>query len=597
MVADAPLATLLRLANKSLVKQTAAGRYTLHEVVRWFAFEKLTASPEVSAVYHRFEDYYASFLRAREDQLRGASQGQALDEIGDEMDNIRVAWARCAAAAKVAPLESMLQSLYTFLCCAPVCSRGEQLFSQTVAALRPSVAATITPDIRGVYAKVVSRQAYCNFYLDRYEMAGAPLMESLVIFDELGEQREEAIGYSYLGHIARNQGDFSDARLMYEKSLMLFRALDNPRSVAVALNDLAEFLWLEGDVEAARALYEESLPVFERLGDQNAVAHIQRSLGRCAAAQGDIEGANALYERSLTTHRALDNPNAVANTLHHVGLLHLQLGEYAEASRNLETSLQDFRAIAERNGTALVLADLAEISLARGNHQDAETSYQEALTIAREIGNGRLEADVIARLGDVKLLMGDTQAAEWLFEESLGMAERLKYTQGVAYAHQRQGYLAHSRGHHEEARRRFEESHTLYRNNHILRGKAVALAGLGQVAVTHEPQEAAKHFLDALTTAVEGRTDVVTLSVLVAVAAFLQTQGQKEQALRCLALPLHHPAATRETRNDAERLEAVLIAELSTDVQSKASEKDEDLRLINAVSQATGILNTTFEPL
>lgn len=358
----------------------------------------------------------------------------------------------------------------------------------------------------------------------------------------------------------------------------------------MALDDLAEFLWLEGDADTSRKLYEESLPVFEGLGDQSAVAHAQRGLARCMAVQGDIEKASVLFERSLATHRLLDNPNAVANTLHHIGQLHLQLGEYDDAERHLETSLQAFRVMAERNGTALVLAALAEVALARGDHRSAETFYQEGLTIAREIGNGRLEADVIAGLGDLKLLTGEMRVAEQLFIETLDMSERLKYAQGVAYARQRQGYLAYSRGDYEEASLRFEESFTLYRDNQLWRGRAAVLTGLGRTAGYRDPSKAAKYFRDALVTTLKRRTDAVTLNVLVDIAAFLIKRSRKEQALRCLALSLHHFAATYETRFKAEKLGPVLFPGVPGYGLDKAVEENAALLLIETASEAIDML-------
>ncbi len=70
-VADAPLAVLLALLNKSLLRQTPTGRYELHELVRQYAEEKLREHPNTCLqLQTRHARYYAAFLQEREAGIR-----------------------------------------------------------------------------------------------------------------------------------------------------------------------------------------------------------------------------------------------------------------------------------------------------------------------------------------------------------------------------------------------------------------------------------------------------------------------------------------------------------------------------------------------
>ena len=94
-VAGAGLPMLMALAAKSLVQRVDAGRYTLHELVRQYAQERLTGSPAWTTVRDRHLAYIAGLAETARDELYGAEQRQWLERLELEHDNMRVAleWA------------------------------------------------------------------------------------------------------------------------------------------------------------------------------------------------------------------------------------------------------------------------------------------------------------------------------------------------------------------------------------------------------------------------------------------------------------------------------------------------------------------------
>ena len=92
-VAGATLPVLSMLVDKSLVHSEAGGRFQIHELLRQYAAEQLSASQGVETqVFDLHCDYFADFLYRRNDDLVGTRQGNAIPEITADLDNIRAMW-------------------------------------------------------------------------------------------------------------------------------------------------------------------------------------------------------------------------------------------------------------------------------------------------------------------------------------------------------------------------------------------------------------------------------------------------------------------------------------------------------------------------
>ncbi|MGP4098133.1 ATP-binding protein [Nonomuraea sp. KM90] len=80
---------LVLLVDQSMIELTPAGRYTIHPLVQQFAAARL---PECSPVRARHAAHFARLLDRHAPALHDASDTEATDVLGAEMDNIRLAW-------------------------------------------------------------------------------------------------------------------------------------------------------------------------------------------------------------------------------------------------------------------------------------------------------------------------------------------------------------------------------------------------------------------------------------------------------------------------------------------------------------------------
>ncbi len=109
--------------------------------------------------------------------------------------------------------------------------------------------------------------------------------------------------------------------------------LGDRAAVARALSNLANVVKLQGDYAQARSLYEECLSIFTELGDRTGMAWSLNHQGDMARSQGDPAGARALYEQSLATFRELGDRWGIAGSLVDLGNLTRDQKEYALAPR------------------------------------------------------------------------------------------------------------------------------------------------------------------------------------------------------------------------------------------------------------------------
>ena len=92
-VAGATLTVLAGLADKSLLRMDATGRYDLHELVRQYAEDKLTKAGEISNTTQRHLAYFMKLAEAGEAHAYGREQVIWYDRLEVEMDNLRAALA------------------------------------------------------------------------------------------------------------------------------------------------------------------------------------------------------------------------------------------------------------------------------------------------------------------------------------------------------------------------------------------------------------------------------------------------------------------------------------------------------------------------
>jgi tetratricopeptide (TPR) repeat protein len=384
-VTQDPLPVLAALCDKSLLRRDPAGRYSLHELLRQYAQDKLGADPEeLARAQARHCEYYVGFIAAREDALNDARQDEARREIAAEADNLRAVWGWAVAQQRPAVLEPALEGLRVFLELAGWYSEAISLFGVAAEAERASAG-----DASPLYGRLLARQAWFYHRLDQFGAARPLLERSLAIFRDAQPAlpAEEALCQQCLANMARAVGDFAQSTAHARQSLALHRTTGNPRYIAASINTLAVAHAERGEFEEAQRLHAEGLALRRELGDRRGVATALVNLGFMALGQGRYVEVKTFEREALTLFRELGFPMGEAVALNNWGVACYLLGEYAEARPLLVDCLAVCREFGHRHIAAHALATLGGVAGALGEYRAAWEHTREALQIAQEVGS------------------------------------------------------------------------------------------------------------------------------------------------------------------------------------------------------------------
>jgi tetratricopeptide (TPR) repeat protein len=163
----------------------------------------------------------------------------------------------------------------------------------------------------------------------------------------------------------------------------------------------------QGEYEEARRLYNESLVIKERLGDQGGRASTLHQLGMMAQAQGEYEGARRLYNESLAVFERLGSQGGRASTLHALGNIAYQQGEYEEARRLYGEVLIVFERLGNQGGRASTLGQLGLLAHQQRDYPSAVQYTAQALTIFERLRSPSRDT-ALRELAKLRAELGET---------------------------------------------------------------------------------------------------------------------------------------------------------------------------------------------
>jgi DNA-binding SARP family transcriptional activator/predicted ATPase/Tfp pilus assembly protein PilF len=411
---------LSALATRSLLQPVRLNRYEMLEVLRQYAAETLSASRQEQATRDRHCEYYARLLQQREEQLKGGKQAQTLDELGEEMGNIRAAWHWAVQHGKTRPLGQAWSCLARFYEMRTWFQEGMDMFANALEKLQENE----TLDARKMEAELVVAQVRAGLgaltaRCGHYPQGKALLEVSLAEFHRLAARQETAFALNHLGIIAWAQGEYAEAQQLYRESLTIRQELGDAWGMAASLNNLGGVTYFLGEYAQAKRLLEEGLEICARIDDQFGKARSLNMLGVLTDALGEYESAQHYYEQSLAICREMGDRQGVAHTLNNLGVIAETLNILTDAQHFYEESLTIHRETGDRRGIAITLDNLGEVAHRLGNDRQARQHLEESLNIFKELGDQWGIADVARNLGEVTGTLGEESESQTYFRQAL----------------------------------------------------------------------------------------------------------------------------------------------------------------------------------
>ncbi|HKS27676.1 MAG TPA: protein kinase [Pyrinomonadaceae bacterium] len=312
------LEALGSLVEKSLLRQReqedGEARFTMLEVVREYALERLEASGEAEAVRLRFARYFMQMAEESEADIRSGNQ---------------VAWARRLTREH----ENLLAALSILLDAEP----------------------------RDGAAFVASVQSYWTVLDYSYSERREWLARAL----EAGEL-PPVLRARLLNGLTRCEARLgrSGAAVMYgREAVKAARASGDKAVLGVALGGFGNALSVAGDLSAAREVFEEYAEIADEIGSAHSLSVALGCLGEVARMTGDLKAASSYYEQALNAggRHVSSIPNGI--TLANLGGISLEQGDFAAASGYYRESLAIAAELENRLWTAIALDGLAAVAL------------------------------------------------------------------------------------------------------------------------------------------------------------------------------------------------------------------------------------------
>lgn len=244
-------------------------------------------------------------------------------------------------------------------------------------------------------------------------------------FARMGPTHEAARAAYGVGIALARMGKADDACEYYGQALSLWSDAQDHGNVALTLNNIGYIRSFQGDFEQARSLFEEGLDRARRGGNRFAEACLQDSFGSLLLNQGEIAAANEAFQTGMAIAQDAGDLWTATATMEGAGLCALLRGDVRQARASFDQGL----ALAERQQSqyrqAQLTLDYAVLSLQLGDTEDAISSLTSALETLERFQTRR---DVIrARLwlAHAHYRRDDVKAAGALFQEAAREAVEL----------------------------------------------------------------------------------------------------------------------------------------------------------------------------
>jgi predicted ATPase/class 3 adenylate cyclase len=380
-IADIDLPLLAALVDKSLVKRADLGRFELHELLRQYAAEALLAEPgNGNAVRDRHARWYADYLHARIDRLRGADMLDARDEIRMDLGNLRSAAEWIAARWDEPACREVFGDLDAFYM-THSWSEGADMF-ESLAEIRAARR-------DGGWLRARAVQASRLAALNQSETSDAIATKTLELLSDDGSAGDAGdIGQCLLalGTNAVNQDD-------YEVSV---RHLLDGRRAALEAKDPHLLVWVDvwlgwaeleaGDLDSAREHFDEALQAARDTGSEQLLGYAYSKMGILADELGDHKTALDYHLKSFERFERNGDVPGLGYAMSRASLSAYHLGDYTAGLRYARAGLDAFSNISHGWGIAGALCRVGYSAMGVGDLEEARQAFLAAVEKAKALG-------------------------------------------------------------------------------------------------------------------------------------------------------------------------------------------------------------------
>lgn len=359
------------LDHHLLQQQEVAGepRFTMLEMIREYALNKLTESGETGAMGQRHAAYFFALAEAAEPNLRGTEQLTWTSRLEAEQDNMRATFDWCVTSGNIEFGLRLLNFLRFFWVYRGQWSEGKH---------------------------------WANLLLAEAHEPSITVAKGLITSSML------SIG----------QGDFKNGYLLGEEAIPLLREKQEFNDLALGLyfRRITTTLELNAD-EYARSLLEEALTYARLGGDRWVCAFVLHGLGQLYVSthKPDMKKALGYLAEGLDLIKAIGDRPIWALILIQIANIQRQLGNYELAGEILNEAIKVASESSLRESLSMCYGELGHLAIDQANNIQARQWLTKSLSIPQELGSVGTEIKSLIGFARLSLATGEWAKAGLLF--------------------------------------------------------------------------------------------------------------------------------------------------------------------------------------
>lgn len=275
----------------------------------------------------------------------------------------------------------------------------------------------------------------CRYLLADYHAGLRDALESLRLFDEIGDERGSADALNVAGNNHERLGNHRDALELFQRALEIRERAADREGASVSLNNLGNVYTSFGEYATALNYYLRSLSLCEAAANEAGVGRALNNIGNVYRRLGENDKALGYFGRALTIKRETGDRQNEAHVLFNIGSAYEAEGDRTSALEYYFQSLQRSRETGDRQAEAACLIHVGSVFRALEDFENALRFYSDSLSITLDSGIRYFEAEARVLLGEACTRLGESEKALAHLRRALAIAEEIDSAELVYRAH------------------------------------------------------------------------------------------------------------------------------------------------------------------
>jgi predicted ATPase/DNA-binding CsgD family transcriptional regulator len=333
------------LVDKSIIRRSTRPDgvtvFSMLESIREFAAQQLAEHAEEAMTRRQHAEFYATLAVQAEGGIGTSDEDLWWAWLGYEHGNLRLALDHSLDQNDRTTALQLGAALGWYWYTRGYVGEGRVILDRTLAAVGDGA-----PASADAMAAAVLTAGILAWSQGSIGAATSLLTRSRQLSENNDDARRVAVASAFLGHVARDGGDYDAAAGHHARARDIHERAGNQRGAAWARFDLGLLAWRRDELVEASRLLRESLSQFQTIGYAWATAWSAWALASVEAARGAVDVAAPLVADALDEYERLDDRRGLAQCLELVAQIAGSRGQAETTGRLLGAAATIRRALA-----------------------------------------------------------------------------------------------------------------------------------------------------------------------------------------------------------------------------------------------------------